>query len=60
MAGKFTWEAGELKPIQIKDLVCKDCFHCIPVRVDICSEFPDIKPSSVLAGKDCPKYKGKG
>lgn len=61
MADKFTWSEGESPtPVKNDSLKCKDCFHCIPVRTDICSEYPDCKPLEVLSGGDCSRYKEKG
>ena len=60
MNDKFIWSSGESPtPVKNFSLKCKDCFHCIPVRTDICSEYPDCKPLGVLTGGDCSCYKKK-
>lgn len=60
MTDKFTWSEEE-SPTPVKNILlkCKDCFHCIPVRTDICSGYPDCKPLEVLSGGDCSLYKKK-
>lgn len=58
MADKFEWTKKEApKPIKLKDLVCKDCFHRIEGRVDICTAYHRIKPYKVLDGGACAQYR---
>lgn len=57
MSSKFEWtDETAPKPVRMEDLVCKDCFHRSG-RTDICAEYQELKPFSVLDGGSCPHYK---
>ena len=55
MKDRIMSEAQAIQPIQIKDLVCKDCFHRSP-RTDVCAVYQNIKPKTVFDGGDCNYY----
>lgn len=57
LSEKFVSKAGDFKPITNEDMVCKGCYHMLKLRSDLCGQFPNVKPTSVIRGGDCPKFR---
>lgn len=55
MQNKFIWEKGEVQPVKMKDLICKDCRHRSP-KAAICAAYMDGKPAKVIDDEECEFY----